>query len=198
MVFTSKTDMLVQCFQERRFRGALVEKTIGDRKMNSRRNPVSVNDPGFWELIDNRTSLQIGTLGKYGWPHMASLWFASENGAVILTSYRRTQKVENLRRDRHVTLLWEDDFHGEGLAGASVYGQAELIDASEGPDAMQKVGRYYRMVLTRYASHPSANHPPSCKQIEKLVHENTAKKAAIILRPEKVIVWEHSDLCGVY
>jgi hypothetical protein len=63
---------------------------------------------------------------------------------------------------------------------------------------MQKVGRYYRMVLTRYASHPSANHPPNCKQIEKLVRDNTAKKAAIILRPEKVIVWEHSDLCGVY
>jgi len=166
--------------------------------MISRRNPVSVNDPGFLGCIANRTSVQIGTLGKYGWPHMASLWFASDDGAVILTCYSRTQKVENLRRDRHVTLLWEDDFQGEALAGASVYGQAELIHASDGADALHRVSHYYRLVLTRYASHPRANHPPSDPQIDKLVRDTTAKKTAIIVHPEKVVVWNHSDLCGVY
>lgn len=166
--------------------------------MISRRNPASVNDPGFLGFIASRTSLQISTLGKYGWPHMASLWFASENGAVILTCYSRTQKVENLRGDRRVTLLWEDDFHGEGLAGASVYGEAELIRASESPDTLGRVARYYRLVLERYASHHSANLPPSCDKIETLVHDNTAKKTAIIVHPEKIVVWGHSDLCGVY
>ena len=166
--------------------------------MISRRNPVPIDDPGFWAFISSRASLQIGTLGKYGWPHMASLWFASENGALILTCYSRTQKVENLRQDQHTTLLWEDNSSGDGLAGASVYGQAELIHASEGATAMQAVSRYYRLVLTRYARHRYATRPPSSEQIEKLVHDNTAKKTAIVVRPEKVIVWDHSDLCGVY
>lgn len=166
--------------------------------MISRRNPVRTDDPGFWQCISSRTSVQIGTLGKYGWPHMASLWFASEDGALILTCYSRTQKIENLRQDQHTTLLWEDSADGEGLAGASVYGQAELIHASDSPEAMQAVGHYYRMVLTRYARHRSANRPPGNEQIEKLVRDNTAKKTAILVRPEKVIVWDHSDLCGIY
>ena len=166
--------------------------------MISRRNPVSVNDPGFWDFISHRTTLQIGTIGKHGWPHMASLWFAGDADAVILTCYSRTQKVENLRQDQHTTLIWEDDTRGEGIAGASVYGRAELIHAPEGSAAMQAVSRYYRLVLTRYAEHPDAQQPPSEAQIEKLVHDNSAKKTAILVHPEKVVVWEHSDLGGVY
>lgn len=153
--------------------------------MISRRSSVSVNDPEFLGFIASRTSLQISTLGKYGWPHMASLWFASENGVVILTCYSRTQKVENLRGDRRVTLLWEDDFHGEGLAGASIYGEAELIHASESPDASDRVARYYRLVLERYASHQSANLPPGCDKIETLVRDNTAKKKPLLLCTRK-------------
>ena len=83
-----------------------------------------------------------------------------------------------------------------------------LIHASDGPQAMERVARYYHQVLARYsnhqkanqqsAKHQSANQLFSDQEIEQLVYDTKAKKTAIIVRPEKVCIWGHSDRCGVY
>lgn len=171
--------------------------------MLSRRSSVSGNDDRFLEFIAGRTSLQLACLGRHGWPHMASLWFAMDNGAIVLTAYSSTIKVDNLRRDKRVTLFWQDGDSTEALAGAIVYGRAELIHSADGPEAMAMVAQYYRLVFTRYsnqqkANHPNANQTFSDQKIERVMHDTTAKKTAIIVHPEKVCIWGHSDLCGVY
>jgi hypothetical protein len=172
-------------------------------QMLSRRNRVGFDDDSFLKFIAGRTSLQIGCLGRHGWPHMASLWFAIDNGAIILVSYSSTIKIDNLRRDQRVTLFWEDGDSAEALAGAIVYGHADLIHAADGPQAMERVVRYYQLVLRRHSNHQNANHQSanqlfSDQEIEQLVHDTKAKKTAIIVRPEKVCIWGHSDRCGVY
>lgn len=161
--------------------------------MISRRNPVSVNDETFWSFIAGRKSLQIGTIGRHGWPHMASLWFAIDQHAVILISYSRTQKVENLRRDSHVTLLWEDGSNKEKLAGASVYGHAELIHGADADRAYETLAHHHLQILRHYGDHGLSD-----EQVDKLLRDTCAKKTAIIIRPEKVVTWDHSNLCGVY
>ena len=67
---------------------------------------------------------KLCTHNKDGAIHIAPIYFKYEDGTVLLGTQEMTQKVHNIRRDNHVTVLIDED--ESPFQGVILYGTAEL------------------------------------------------------------------------
>ena len=154
--------------------------------MPSRRDLVSMSEEEMWKFIETQKSVQVATINKDGTPHLVPLWFAIEDGAIILETFTKSQKVKNLERDDRITMLFEDGDSYPELKGVSIRARAELIREEE------EVHHLHMAVLLR-------NTPEIPEDVlDKATRSMVAKKTAIRIRPERVMSWDHSKLGGIY
>jgi nitroimidazol reductase NimA-like FMN-containing flavoprotein (pyridoxamine 5'-phosphate oxidase superfamily) len=60
-------------------------------------------------FLDGARTIILNSIGLDGVPHPMPMWFAVEDdGAVVMTTFAKSQKVKNLERDPRVSLLAED------------------------------------------------------------------------------------------
>lgn len=161
--------------------------------MPNRRELVSMTDDEFWAFIEGQRNVQCATLGRDGWPHLTTLWFAVDERCVILESFSKAQKIRNLERDNRITLLWEDGDRYSELRGASIYGRAELIDGAASDADFERVVHHHVKVLKR-----NNNEGLDDAVIEEVVRGMAAKKTTILIRPERTLSWDHRKLGGRY
>ena len=154
--------------------------------MPKRRDLVTMSDEEMWKFIETQKSVQVATLNKDGSPHLTTLWFAVDDGRVVLETFTKSQKVVNLERDPRIALLFEDgDVYNE-LRGVSINARAQLVHDAE------SVHRLHMAVLRRNT--PEVPEDVLDKVTASMVH----KKTAILIAPEKVMSWDHRKLDGIY
>ncbi len=154
--------------------------------MPKRRDQIQMTDDELWSFIEEQKSVQVATINRDGTPHLMPLWFAVDDRAIVLETFTKSQKVKNLERDPRITILFEDGREYAKLRGASISTKAELVTE---PD---RVHALHMKVLLR-------NTPEIPNEIlEKASLEMTPKKTAILIRPEKVVSWDHTKLGGIY
>ena len=154
--------------------------------MAKRRDQIRMNDDELWKFIDEQKSVQVATINKNGTPHVMPLWFAVDDGTIILETFTKSQKIKNLERDPRITVLFEDGKVYEKLRGASIQATVELVKDEE------RVHQLHMKVLLR-------NTPELGEDVlEKASRAMAAKKTAILIRPEKIVSWDHGKLGGVY
>jgi PPOX class probable F420-dependent enzyme len=155
--------------------------------MPKRRDQIRMSEAEFWQFVESQKTVQVATLGPDGWPHLMPLWFALEDGAIVLETFTKSQKVKNLERDPRITVLFEEGDEYATLRGASVSARADLIQ-----DDVERVHALHMRVLLR-------NTPEIPEDVlEKASRAMAAKKTAILIRPDKIVSWDHSKLEGVY
>ena len=97
--------------------------------MPSLRERIQLTDDELRDFLDSAHTLQVASIGPDGSPHLAPMWFAvDDEGCIVFTTYRSSQKVRNIERDPRVTLLIEDGVVYDKLRGAMIKGEAELLD----------------------------------------------------------------------
>jgi PPOX class probable F420-dependent enzyme len=154
--------------------------------MPNRRDLIRMNDAELWAFIEAQKSVQVATINRDGTPHLVPLWFAIDDGAVILETFSKSQKVKNLERDPRITILFEDGDVYKDLRGVSISATAELVREVE------RVHDLHMKVLRR-------NTPEIPEQVlDKATRDMAPKKTAIVIRPEKVVSWDHRKLDGIY
>lgn len=156
--------------------------------MPKRRDLIKMNDEDLWSFIEKQKSIQVATINRDGTPHLVPLWFGIEDGAIVLETFTKSQKIKNLERDPRITVLFEDGDEYNLLRGASIVGKAELITDVE------RVHALHMKVLLR-------NTPELPEEVlEKASRSMAPKKTAILLRPSesKVMSWDHGKLGGIY
>ena len=67
-----------------------------------------MTDDELWSFIESQKTIQFATIGRDGAPHLVPLWFAIDDGAIVLETFTKSQKVKNLERDARATVLFED------------------------------------------------------------------------------------------
>jgi len=155
--------------------------------MPKRRDQIRMSEADFWAFVESQKTVQVATLGPNGAPHLMPLWFALDEGAIVLETFSKSQKVKNLERDPRITLLFEDGSEYAKLRGASVSARAELVQ-----DDVERVHALHMRVLLR-------NTPEIPEEVlEKASRDMAPKKTAILIRPEKIVSWDHSKLGGIY
>jgi PPOX class probable F420-dependent enzyme len=123
----------------------------------NQRDSIKMTHEQALAYLASRHSCAFASNGRDGYPHVVAMWYTVKDGAVLMTSYARAQKIANLRRDPRATVLVESGATYKELAGVMVRGRVELI---EGPAALPEVVR-----LTG----ADPNNPAAVRRVQKRV-----------------------------
>jgi PPOX class probable F420-dependent enzyme len=155
--------------------------------MPKRRNQIAMTEEEQAAFLREGHTLQVASIGPHGYPHQVAMWYALIDGVVHFTTYARSQKVENLRRDPKLSVMLEDGTPYAELRGLVIEGVAEIIegDAELAARVMQMSGSRHPAEL------PMA--PPSEQTLRAV-----GKRAVIRVNPVRVYSWDHRKLGGAY
>jgi len=156
----------------------------------SRRDQIRMTEGELRDFLVGAQTIILNSIGPDGVPHPMPMWFGVEDdGAIVMTTFRKSQKVKNLERDPRVSLLVEDGATYPELRGAVLYGRAELIDDGERVlDILSAVAR---------ASQPDLGEE-AVKAARSSLLATASKRVGIRIQPERVVSWDHRKLGGVY
>jgi PPOX class probable F420-dependent enzyme len=157
--------------------------------MPSRRDLIRMSEQEVREFLRSSRTIMINSNGPGGYPHPMPMWFAlDDDGTVRMTTFRKSQKVMNLRRDPRVSLLAEAGESYDQLRGVVIYGRARVVDELAEVTA----------TLLAIGGVGATLDPEARKRAESGVARTAEKRVAILIRPEKTISWDHRKLGGTY
>jgi PPOX class probable F420-dependent enzyme len=157
----------------------------------SRRDQIRMTDEELKSYLAKAQTMTICSINKDGTPHPMPMWFGVEpDGAIVMTTFTKSQKIANIERDPRVSLLVESGGAVYAkLKGVVIYGQAELIRDTE------------RVVdiLTRVSTKTLADPDDKTREgIRNAVRGTAPKRTGIRIRRQRIVSWDHSKLGGAY
>jgi PPOX class probable F420-dependent enzyme len=143
------------------------------------------------KFLANAQTIIICSLDPHGYPHPMPMWFGLEDdGAVVMTTFTKSQKIRNIERDPRVSLLVESGTVYSELRGVVIYGKAELVrDKEQVLDILARVSA---------KSAGGAGNAPDPGALRNALMATVPKRTGIRIRPERVVSWDHGKLGGVY
>ena len=157
----------------------------------SRRDQIRMTQPELKKFLGDAKTLIINSIGPGGYPHPMPMWFGVEDdGAVVMTTFTKSQKILNVERDPRVSLLAESGTVYAELKGVVIYGKAELVREHE------KILDILAKVTAKNAA--GAGDAPDPGSLRKALMSTVPKRTGLRIRPERVVSWDHSKLGGVY
>jgi nitroimidazol reductase NimA-like FMN-containing flavoprotein (pyridoxamine 5'-phosphate oxidase superfamily) len=157
--------------------------------MASKRNSIELSDAEIRAFLDSRKTLIITSNGRDGYPHPMPMWFyVDAAGCVYCTTFGKSQKVLNLRRDPRASLLVESGVEYAQLKGVVIYARAEIIeDLDTAIDTLVQIN-------TRGTTVDAAQR----QALTAAVSKTASKRAVLKFHPERYVSWDHSKLGGRY
>ncbi|MGZ4617504.1 MAG: pyridoxamine 5'-phosphate oxidase family protein [Frankiaceae bacterium] len=155
--------------------------------MPSKRASIALTPEETAELLAASRILLLCTIGPDGLPDPIPMWYAlDEAGAVVMTTYGKSQKVLNLRRDPRAVGVVEDGTDYLELRGVQLTGHVEIEeDTCAVAAVMAEVARRYQGV------------EPEGQQAAGLhaaLAAQAAKRVRLRLVPDKLVSWDHRKL----
>lgn len=156
------------------------------------REDITMSPPEVLEFLAGGRTLIVTTLGPSGWPHVAPMWYAVQDGKVVFRSFTKSQKIINLKRDPRLTVLLETGDAYAELRGVMIKGTATLVDDPA------RVLEMYGELSGRYAFVGTDPVKLEGAALQEAFGRFAAKNTGVIVEPEKVISWDHTKLGGGY
>ena len=132
-------------------------------------------------FLAERRNMTMCSLSPDGSIHAVAMWYGFLEGCVTVETKAKSQKVQNLRRNPHLTLLFEDGDYYEELRGVELVGTAEIVDD---PEKMLELGI---SVFERYYGAYTEDMKPF---VETMLH----KRVVVKLNVERTVSWDHRKL----
>lgn len=154
--------------------------------MPSRRNQIALTEDEQKALMDEGWTLQVASIGPKGYPHLVAMWYVVVDGKLHFTTFGKSQKILNLRRNPKITCMLESGTAYTQLKGVVIEGEAEIIsDNVETAKIMGLVGH-------KYSGAPLSD-TPSEGQLKA-----AAKRVIVRVNPVDIYSWDHTKLGGRY
>jgi PPOX class probable F420-dependent enzyme len=151
----------------------------------SRRASIALTEEEKQQYLRDRKTIILCSIDHHGYPHAVAMWFLAEGDTVLMTTYAKSQKIANIRRNPKVTLLAESGETYDTLKGVMIRGRAELV---QDVDACVKL-------LMRIHEKMGGSIQPG---IEEAMRAQARKRILIKVKPVHVSSWDHAKLGGVY
>jgi PPOX class probable F420-dependent enzyme len=145
-----------------------------------------MTDDEIRTFLEDGRDLQVASINADGTPHLVTMWYAVRDGRLSFWTYAKSQKIVNLRRDPRLTVLVATGERYEELRGVSISGQAELVEERD------DVITFGEAVYERYWG------PIDSDMVREGVRTMGAKRVVVVVKPEKVVSWDHAKLGGAY
>lgn len=157
--------------------------------MPSRRKLIELDADEVRDYLDAEKTLIIVGNGHNGYPHPMPMWFAHDpDGTIRCTTFGKSQKVLNWRRDPKATLLVESGVEYAELKGVVIYATCEVIDD---PDAVKDT-------LVAINSRGRDLDDGAKTKLREAVSGTAAKRVVLKFTPERYVTWDHAKLRGRY
>ncbi len=147
------------------------------------RSKVAMTDGEIAEFLGSEIKVQVASLGKDGYPHLTTLFYALEDGRIAFWTYATSQKIKNLQRDPRVSALVETGTDYNELRGVSIKGTAEVVTDQ---DRIRTVGRRVVEVMAGGADLGELG--------DAIVENQVAKRYAVVVTPTHVASWDHRKM----
>ena len=151
----------------------------------NRRQLIQMTEPEMQAFLAEWHTLQVATIDHDGAPHIIAMWYVLQAGELAFWTYAKSQKIQNLRRDPRLACLVEEGKQYNELRGVLIKGRAEMTDD---PAVVLRLGE---QLWERYKG------PLDAQAREQVAYEG-AKRIAIVVKPTKIVSWDHHKLGGTY
>jgi PPOX class probable F420-dependent enzyme len=152
----------------------------------NRRGQVALSaDEADRYLADSHTII-LSTNDPHGYPHSVAMWYVvDDDGAVLMTTFGKSQKVKNVERDPRCSLLVESERTYDKLKGLLIRGRAEIgRDPAVVFDTLLAINR-------KYQQGPE-------ELVRPLFEKQSKKRVLLKIVPERTSSWDHAKLGGAY
>lgn len=152
----------------------------------SRRDRISLTQTERIDYVRAARTMTLCSHGPGGYPHAVAMWFVVDDDETVwMTTYRKSQKALNVRRNRKVALSIESGTTYQSLKGVLIRGDAEVIGNTDVVLAVLE-----RIHQKMYGAAPSG--------IGDAMRDQARKRAAIRVTPTRISSWDHAKLGGTY
>jgi len=140
------------------------------------------------DYLRGHSRIILVTNGPDGLPHPVPMNYGlDDEGRIVITSFRKSQKVRNLERDPRAALLVESGETYADLKSVIAYADAEIIGD---PDEVAQLMGSIR-AEGALSSSISGN-------MSEQVRSSIAKRVVLRFTPFRFVSWDHSKLSGYY
>ena len=150
-----------------------------------RRNAIQLTPEERDEFLRKTKTIVLSSIDQRGYPHSVAMWYVMDDGCCLMTTYAKSQKTMNLRRNAKVALMAESGTTYDTLKGVLIRGRAEVINDVD----------FCAGVLARVHQKMSGSMPEG---IEEALKAQARKRVVIKVIPEHISSWDHSKLGGTY
>jgi PPOX class probable F420-dependent enzyme len=151
-----------------------------------RRHTIALTPAEQREYLETSHTCILTTLDRHGYPHAVAMWFVVEpDGAVSMTTFGKSQKTVNVRRDPRCAVLVESGRTYDELKGLLIRGRATVIEDTD--QVLDLLGRV----------HEKYNHGHAAEVRDALLAQ-ARKRVIVRIHPERVSSWDHRKLAGAY
>jgi len=156
--------------------------------MANKRSLITLTPEEQRRFLESGRTIYLASNGKDGYPHLIAMWYALDGDAIVMTTFRKSQKVKNLERDPRCSVLLETGETYDKLKGVFLRGDCELVDDPEVTLAtLAKIG----------ARMAGSTEPPPAAALEAMRHQ-ARKRVTLRFHTRKIASWDHEKLGGAY
>lgn len=156
--------------------------------MPSRRETIRMTPDEIRAYLQGQRRIILVTNGPDGLPHPVPMNYGlDEQGRILITSFRKSQKVRNLERDPRAALLVESGKAYAELKSVIAFADAEIISE---PDEVRKA-----MAQIQAADEMALSLSP---EMEVQVRASIAKRVVLRFTPFRYVSWDHAKIGGLY
>ncbi|HLX36271.1 MAG TPA: PPOX class F420-dependent oxidoreductase [Candidatus Binataceae bacterium] len=148
-----------------------------------KRSSIRLTPEETHQFMEEARTAMLATNGRDGYPHLIAMWYGLKDGDIVMTTYGKSQKAVNIRRDPRATMMWEAGTAYNKLRGLMIRGRAEII---EDPKFTYEV---LRLVGKKMSGMDSVS-PEQNAALEA----QSRKRIVIRFHPEKFSSWDHSKM----
>jgi nitroimidazol reductase NimA-like FMN-containing flavoprotein (pyridoxamine 5'-phosphate oxidase superfamily) len=151
-----------------------------------KRDQITMSADEVADFLAAERVMNVASNGRDGWPHLTALWFVMRDSEPWVWTYRKSQKVKNLERDDHATLLVESGFEYAELRGVMLRARAHIEYDTE------RVLDFGEELFVKYQGASAGG------EMREALRTQAAKRVAIRFAVAETVSWDHSKLGGAY
>ncbi len=162
------------------------------------RDKVAMTADEVAAMLAQCRKVQLATISPDGYPHLVTMYYVLIDGQIAFWTYRASQKALNLARDPRISCLVETGEQYFDLRGVQVQGVVQTV---EDQASIRDIGRGITAAiggdLTGDRGGPGGSSPQggtAAAGIEDYVERAARKRLGYIVRPVRVISWDHTKL----
>lgn len=156
--------------------------------MPSRRELIRMTPEEVDAYLRERRRIILVTNGPEGLPHPVPMNYGlDEQGRILITSFRKSQKVRNIERDPRATLLVESGETYADLKSVILYCDVEIVS-----DPVALIPAMARINADEQLAGSLS------MEMSEQVRASLAKRVVLRFTPFRDVSWDHGKLGGFY